>query len=90
MATHMNSSTLSVNVLQDEQKLQESQNVVQQKAVVEVTKAEDFFLKSSKTVLGKRASYQTALNPEVPTTQQARPDSDNDIAEEDKTKLADT
>ena len=41
-------------------------------------------------MLGKRASYQTALNPEVPTAQQARPDSDNDIAEEDKTKLADT
>ena len=55
------------------------------KPAVEVVRAEDFFLSSSKSLLGKRAAQ---LNPEVQF--ENRSSSENDIPEDEKTTLSET
>ena len=55
------------------------------KPVLEVVRAEDFFLSSSKSLLGKRAAH---LNPEIQF--EPRSSSENDIPDDEKTTLSET
>lgn len=85
MATHMNNANPSLSGPSVIEETTENKKPEIPKPIVEVTKAEDFFLSSSKSLLGKRTAQ---LNPEVQFEQ--RSSSEKEIPEDEKTTLAES